>query len=62
MGERIQVRAACPSCGPVLIGAELAVPFELLEAHAGPALSWDDLLDFKLALDRSPWPQVELDA
>jgi hypothetical protein len=39
-----------------------AVPFELLEAHAGPALSWDDLLDFTLALERSPWPQLELDA
>ena len=38
-----------------------AVPFELLEAHAGAALSWDDLLDLKLALDRSPWPQLELD-
>ena len=112
MGERIQVRAGCPTCGPVLVDAELlrcemepdvskpsrglceltcpgcsqpllfstapsvvealfkggvqhssgAVPFELLEAHAGPALSWDDLLDFKLALDRSPWPQLELDA
>lgn len=28
-----------------------SVPFELLEIHAGPPLSWDDLLDFKLALD-----------
>ncbi len=37
------------------------VPFELLEAHAGPPLSWDDLLDFKVALERSPWPQLELD-
>ena len=111
MNERIQVRAVCPTCGPVLVDAELlrcemepatskpsrglceltcpgcsrarlfstapavveslfqggvqhssgAVPFELLEAHAGPALSWDDLLDFKLALDRSPWPQLDLD-
>ncbi len=39
-----------------------AVPFELLEPHAGPPLSWDDLLDFKGALERSPWPQLELDA
>ena len=112
MPERIQVRTACPTCGPVLVEAGLlrcemepavsepsrglceltcpscsqpllfatapavlkalfksgvqhssgAVPFELLEAHAGPALSWDDLLDFKLALDRSSWPQLELDA
>lgn len=37
-----------------------AVPFELLEPHAGAVLSWDDLLDFKLALDRTPWPQLEL--
>jgi hypothetical protein len=29
-----------------------SVPFELLEPHAGPPLSWDDLLDFKLALER----------
>jgi hypothetical protein len=112
MRERIQVRAACPTCGPVLVDGELlrcemepaapkpsrglcelicpgcsrallfptaaavlkalfeggvqhssgAVPFELLEAHTGPALSWDDLLDFKLALDASSWPQLELGA
>jgi ribosomal protein S27E len=30
------------------------VPFELLEPHHGPPLSWDDLLDFKLALDGGP--------
>lgn len=30
-----------------------SVPFELLEPHTGPPLSWDDLLDFKLALDGS---------
>jgi hypothetical protein len=28
-----------------------SIPFELLEPHSGPPLSWDDLLDFKLALD-----------
>jgi hypothetical protein len=38
-----------------------AVPFELLEAHDGPPLAWDDLLDFKLALENWPWPQRELD-
>ena len=37
------------------------VPFELLEPHAGPPLSWDDLLDFKVALARSAWPQLELE-
>jgi hypothetical protein len=31
-----------------------SVPFELLEPHTGPPLSWDDLLDFKLALDGNP--------
>jgi hypothetical protein len=39
-----------------------AVPFELLEPHAGPPLSWDDLLDFTVALERTAWPQFELDA
>lgn len=29
------------------------VPFELLESHSGAVITWDDLLDFKLALDRS---------
>ena len=38
------------------------VPFELLEEHSGPAISWSDLLDFQLALSRSPWPQTELNA
>lgn len=28
-----------------------SIPFELLESHAGPPLSWDDVLDFKLALE-----------
>ncbi len=31
-----------------------SVPFELLEPHIGPPLSWDDVLDFKLALDGRP--------
>jgi hypothetical protein len=31
-----------------------SVPFELLEPHSGPPLSWDDILDFKLALDSRP--------
>ena len=30
------------------------VPFELLESHDGPPLSWDDVLDFKLALENNP--------
>jgi hypothetical protein len=28
-----------------------SVPFELLEPHTGPPLSWDDVLDFTLALE-----------
>jgi hypothetical protein len=32
------------------------VPFELLEPHTGPPLSWDDVLDFRLALDRRTDP------
>jgi len=35
-------------------------PFEILEHHSGVALSWDDLLDLHLALDRTSIPQAEL--
>lgn len=35
-------------------------PFEILEPHKGPALSWDELLDLHLALDRTSIPQAEL--
>ena len=31
-----------------------SVPFELLEPHIGRPISWDDVLDFKLALDGRP--------
>ena len=31
-----------------------SIPFELLEPHVGPPLSWDDLLDFMLALESRP--------
>lgn len=31
-----------------------SVPFELLESHTGPPLSWDEVLDFKLALEGYP--------
>lgn len=34
-------------------------PFELLESHAGAALSWDDLLDLHLALEVTSIPQAE---
>jgi hypothetical protein len=35
-------------------------PFELLEAHRGAPLSWDDFLDFHLALSAAPFPQEEV--
>jgi hypothetical protein len=34
-------------------------PFELLEPHTGPPLSWDDVLDFKLALENNSDSQPE---
>lgn len=36
-----------------------SVPFELLEPHTGPPLSWDEVLDFKLALENDSYPQPE---
>lgn len=36
------------------------IPWELLEPHAGPPLSWDDLLDLQLAVSRTGCPQEEL--
>ena len=46
----------------VLLGARRArsMPFELLEEHSGPALSWDEILDLHLELDAQPFPQREL--
>ena len=56
----------CPECSrPVFVAVspsdvallwtegagEGCLPLELLEPHSGPPLSWDDLLDFHLALD-----------
>src|SRR5919108_2014940 len=44
---------ARPSSGPA--------PFELLEKHAGPPISWDDLIDFHQVLSRlngrTSWPR-----
>jgi hypothetical protein len=37
-----------------------AVPRELLEAHRGPPLSWDDLLELHLSVSRTCCPQEEL--
>jgi hypothetical protein len=35
-------------------------PFELLEVHRRAPLSWDDLLDFHLAVSATPSPQEEV--
>jgi len=32
-----------------------SLPLELLESHAGPVLSVDDLLDFHIALEQPNW-------
>lgn len=36
------------------------VPFELLEPHQGPAVTWDEVLDAHLALGQTDRPQAEL--
>jgi hypothetical protein len=36
-----------------------AVPFEFLERHDGPRISWDDVLDFRLALASTCCPPDE---
>lgn len=48
----LRAEGARPFAGPA--------PFELLEAHRGAALSWDDFLDFHLALSAAPFPQEEV--
>lgn len=46
------VEGARPFAGPA--------PFELLETHRGAPVSWDDFLDFHLALSATPFPQEEV--
>lgn len=44
-------------------GARIAdglVPFEVLEAHVGSPVTWDDYLDLRLALEGTDTPQAEL--
>ena len=66
----------CPGCGRLLLhrlarddvitlfllGARKddSLPFELLEAHSGPAVSWDEVLDLHFELERQAFPQREL--
>lgn len=66
----------CPKCDRVLtipvapvdvsslllLGAHKSqsLPFELLERHSGPAVSWDEVLDLHFELEGQPFPQQEL--
>ena len=46
----------------VLLGARKgrSLPFELLEAHSGSAVSWDEVLEVHFELARNQFPQREL--
>ena len=46
----------------VLLGArtDRSLPFELLEAHSGSTVSWDEVLDLHFELERQAFPQREL--
>jgi predicted RNA-binding Zn-ribbon protein involved in translation (DUF1610 family) len=66
----------CPTCDRVLLipvapmeissllllGAHKirSLPFELLEVHSGPSVSWDEVLDLHLELEGQSFPQEEL--
>ena len=66
----------CPTCDLILLralppietatlfllGAEKGegLPFELLEAHSGPTVSWDEILDLHVELEHQLFPQQEL--
>lgn len=42
------------------VGRSQSLPFELLEPHAGRPVSWDDILDARLALEHGCCPQEEI--
>ena len=66
----------CPTCDRVLLipvspveistllllGARKtrSLPFEFLEPHSGPTVSWDEVLDLHFELEGQPFPQQEL--
>jgi hypothetical protein len=66
----------CPTCDRVLLipvapieispllllGAHKtrSLPFELLEEHSGPTVSWDEVLDLHFELENQSFPQQEL--
>lgn len=63
--DRLVLRAVAAEESAMLLeaGARLlggAIPFELLEERSGPPVSWDDVLDLRLALAGTRHPQVEL--
>jgi hypothetical protein len=45
-----------------LLGAHKSrsLPFELLETHSGPPVSWDEVLDLHFELEAQAFPQKEL--
>ena len=46
----------------LLLGAHRAdsLPYELLERHSGPVVSWDEILEAHLQLEEQTFPQTEL--
>lgn len=74
--EAALCKFACPTCDRILLlpvppieissllllGARRAksLPFELLEEHSGPAVSWDELPDLHFELQTQSFPQQEL--
>lgn len=46
----------------LLLGAHKtpSLPFELLEAHSGSPVTWDEVLDLHVELESQPFPQEEL--
>jgi hypothetical protein len=46
----------------MLLGAQEtpSLPFELLEPHSGPPVSYDDVLDLHIELEAQRFPQQEL--
>lgn len=62
--DRVLLLPLAPTEVPtlVLLGARKgrSLPFELLEAHSGPAVSWDEILDLHFELARRKFPQREL--
>jgi hypothetical protein len=52
VADVLLLEGARPFAGPA--------PFELLEVHPGVPVSYDDLLEFHLAISAAPFPQEEV--